>query len=604
MKKLLSGNEAIARGAYESGVVVAVAYPGTPSTEILENMVQYQEISSEWAPNEKVALDVAIGGAYAGARSMAVMKHVGLNVAADSFFYASMTGMEAGLVLVNADDPAMHSSQNEQDNRRYCKFARVPCLEPSDSQEAKQMVGVALTISEQFDTPVVLRITTRIAHSHTLVELGERQAALNNGPREYHIDRAKYVMVPGNARRRHPVIEERVERLASFAETFPYNRCEMGDLKLGIVTNGIAYQYVREVFPSASVLRLGMTYPLPRGLIREFAEKVERLIVVEELDPFIEEEIRLMGIPVEGKSIFPIVGEFSVSVVRDCAIRAGLLEPDAAPSLIEVQDLPPLPMRPPLLCPGCPHRGVFAITKKLKLVVNGDIGCYTLGFLPPLSALHTCGCMGASIGVAHGVNKVGIQQKNVAVIGDSTFFHTGMPALLNVAYNKSNTVTLILDNRTTAMTGHQENPATGRTLAGEPTFRVDFETLARALGIEHVYLVDPYDLSETEKAIRAALSVDGPAVVIAERACALLPEARKEWLALEINPERCNGCGLCFMVGCPAVIQSEATDAKSGRHLAEIDPLLCTGCDICAQVCARGAITRRSEIIARLEVTS
>ncbi len=604
MKKLLSGNEAIARGAYESGVVIAAAYPGTPSTEILENIVQYPEIASEWAPNEKVALDVAIGAAYAGARSMAVMKHVGLNVAADSFFYASMTGMEAGLVLVSADDPAMHSSQNEQDNRRYCKFARVPCLEPSDSQEAKEMVGVALAISEQFDTPVVLRITTRIAHSHTLVELAERQASLEEGQREYHIDRAKYVMVPGNARRRHPVIEERVGRLAAFAETFPYNRLEMGDSSLGIITNGIAYQYVREVFPTASVLRLGMTYPLPQDLIQEFAGKVERLIVVEELDPFIEEEIRLMGIPVEGKSIFPLVGEFSTSVVRDCAVGAGLLEPETVDHPVEVQGLPPLPMRPPLLCPGCPHRGVFAVTKKLKLVVNGDIGCYTLGFLPPLSALHTCGCMGASIGVAHGVNKVGIRQKNVAVIGDSTFFHTGMPALLNVAYNKSDTVTIILDNRTTAMTGHQENPATGKTLAGDPTFRVDFKALVHTLGIEHAYLVDPYDLKETEQALREALAVDGPAVVIAERACALLPEARKEWLALEINPERCNGCGLCFMVGCPAVVQSEATDAKSGRHLAEIDPLLCTGCDICAQVCARGAITRRSEIIARLEVAA
>jgi indolepyruvate ferredoxin oxidoreductase alpha subunit len=328
---------------------------------------------------------------------------------------------------------------------------------------------------------------------------------------------------------------------------------------------------------------------------------VDRLIVIEELDPFIEEEIRLMGLQVEGKSIFPITGEFSPSTVRTSAIQAGLLPPESAVVTPEVKDMPPLPMRPPLLCPGCPHRGVFAITKKLKLVVNGDIGCYTLGFLPPLSALDTCGCMGASIGVAHGASKVGIKQKNVAVLGDSTFFHTGMPALLNVAYNRGDTVTVILDNRTTAMTGHQENPATGKTLAGEPTHRVDFSALAHAMGIEHTYLVDPYDLKQTETALRDALAAEGPAVVIAERACALLPEARREWIALEVDPEPCNGCGLCFMVGCPAILRSDEIDKKTGRHLAEIDPLLCTGCNICAQVCARGAIISRTEIIARLE---
>jgi len=601
VKKLLSGNEAIARGAYESGVVLASAYPGTPSTEILETIVQFKEIKSEWAPNEKVALDVAIGGAYAGARSMAVMKHVGLNVAADSFFYASMTGTEAGLLLVCADDPGMHSSQNEQDNRRYCKFARVPCLEPTDSQEAKDLVGVALEISEEFDTPVMLRITTRIAHSHTLVELGDR-VDQNDDPYDYRVDRVKYVMVPGNARRRHPIIEYRVEEIANYAETFPYNKIEMGDKTLGIITNGIAYQYVREVFPNASILCLGMTYPLPANMIRDFAERVDRLVVVEELDPFIEEEIRLLGIPVEGKNIFPSIGELSPSTVRKFAVDAGLLSNDAQADVAELGDMPPLPLRPPLLCPGCPHRGVFAVTNKLKLVVNGDIGCYTLGFLPPLSALHTCGCMGASIGVAHGANKVGLKQKNVAVLGDSTFFHTGMPALLNVAYNKSDTVTIILDNRTTAMTGHQENPATGKNLAGEKTLRVDFQLLAKSMGIEHTYLVDPYDLKQTELAIREALKVNGPAVIVAERECALLPEARKEWLALEVKPEACNGCGLCFMIGCPAIVQSDEVDPKTGRQLAEIDPLLCTGCNICAQVCARGAIYTRNEIIAKIEV--
>ncbi len=594
MQKLYSGNEAIARGAYESGVKLASAYPGTPSTEILETMVQYSEIISEWAPNEKVALDVAIGGAYAGVRSIAVMKHVGLNVAADAFFYVSMTGIEGGLVIVNADDPDMHSSQNEQDNRRYAKFARVPCLEPSDSQEAKDMVGAAFEISERFDTPVLLRITTRIAHSHTLIELGERPAeADDDTPLTYRIDRTKYVMVPGNARKRHPIIEERIKELSQFAEDFAYNLVEMGSAELGIVTNGITYQYAQEVFPRASFLRLGMTYPLPPALIRDFAAKVDRLVVIEELDPFLEEEIRLMGIPVEGKSIFPIVGELDAGVVRDCATQAGLHPPSPTAS---PPPIPPLPMRPPLLCPGCPHRGVFHITNKLKVVVNGDIGCYTLGFLPPLSALHTCGCMGASIGVAHGANKAGAKQKNVAVIGDSTFFHTGMPALLNTAYNKSDTVTIILDNRTTAMTGHQENPATGFTLSGKPTFEVDFEALSRALGIEHVSTVDAYDLEEVETALRAALDVDGPAVVIAKRACALLPVARKDWMPIEINPEQCNGCGLCFKIGCPAIVRSEEKDAKTDRFLAEIDPLLCTGCEICAQVCPRDAIYFRDEM--------
>ncbi len=602
MKALLSGNEAMARGAYEYGVVLASAYPGTPSTEILENIARYDEIISEWAPNEKVALDVAIGGAYAGARTMAVMKHVGLNVAADAFFYVSMTGTEAGLVIVCADDPAMHSSQNEQDNRRYCKFARVPCLEPSDSQEAKDLVGVALQISEQFDTPVLLRTTTRIAHSHTMVELGERPQDRRHEPLEYRVDLAKYVMVPGNARRRHPVIEDRIEKLTEFAEAFPYNRVEMGNRALGIVTNGVAYQYAKEVFPEASFLRLGMTFPLPRRLVQDFADSVERLIVVEELDPFIEEEIRLMGIPVEGKSIFPITGELDPTVVRESAICAGLLPPSAAVDVKPLKDALPLPMRPPLLCPGCTHRGVFAVTKKLKLVVNGDIGCYTLGFLPPLSALHTCGCMGASIGVAHGASKVGIKQKNVAVLGDSTFFHTGIPALLNVAYNKGDTVTVILDNRTTAMTGHQENPGTGRTLDGEPTYAVDFEDLARSLGVEHVYIVDPYDLKQVETALRASLEAQGPAVVVAQRACALLPEVRREWMAIEVDSERCNGCGLCFRIACPAIVASDQADPKTGRALAWIDPLLCTGCEICAQVCARGAILTREAVVDKEEV--
>ncbi len=595
MKKLLSGNEAIARGAWESGVQVAAAYPGTPSTEILETLAPLPGVYAEWCPNEKVALDVAIGAAYAGARAMAVMKHVGLNVAADAFFYASMTGMEAPLVIVSADDPAMHSSQNEQDNRRYAKFARVPCLEPSDSQEAKDLVGAALSISEEFDTPVMLRPTTRLAHSYTLVELGEREVEEKPAPLPYRVDTRKYVMVPDNARRRHPVIEERIVKLARFAETFPYNRMEMGDRSLGIVTCGVAYQYAKEVFKDASILKLGMTYPLPKGMIQDFAAQVDRLIVLEELDPFIEEEIRLIGVEVEGKNIFPICGEFNPQVVRDSAVQAGLLDESARVEVKEPEK-GPLPPRPPILCPGCPHRGVFYVTKKLKLVVNGDIGCYTLGFLPPQAAVHTCGCMGASIGVAHGANKAGVKGRNVAAIGDSTFFHTGMPALLNTVYNQGNTITIILDNRTTAMTGHQDNPGTGRTLRGEKTMAVKFEGLARAMGIEEVHTVDPYDLKEVEEALRACLAQDGPAVIVAHRECALLPEVRRQWTPLRVDAERCNGCGLCFQVGCPALIKSQEPDEKTGRPKAWIDPLLCTGCEICAQVCARKAILFRAQL--------
>lgn len=605
VKRFLSGNEAVAWGAWESGVRVAAAYPGTPSTEILETLAPMPNVYAEWCPNEKVALDVAVGAAYAGSRAMAVMKHVGLNVAADSFFYASMTGMQAGLVIVNADDPFMHSSQNEQDNRRYCKFARVPCLEPSDSQEARDLVGVALELSEQFDTPVMLRLTTRLSHSSAVVEVQGTRAPERAQAPTYHLDATKYVMVPGNARRRHPVIEERIAKLAEYAETFSFNRMELKDTSLGIVTNGVAYQYAREVFPEASILRLGMTYPVPQELLREFATRVKRLVVIEELDPFLEEEIRLLGIPVEGqvpataggrgKSIFPICGELDQQIVRESAIQAGLLPASARVPVVKPEK-GPLPPRPPILCPGCPHRGVFYTTNKLKLVVNGDIGCYTLGFLPPLGAPHTCGCMGASIGVAHGVSKAGIAERNVAVLGDSTFFHTGMPALLNVAWNRGNTVTLILDNRTTAMTGHQENPGTGHTLQGAETVQVELEALARALGIQRVHTVDSYNLKQVEAALQDCLDANEPSVVIAQRECALMPEARKRWMPLRVDEERCNGCGLCFRVGCPAVVKSDALDPKTGKPKARLDALLCTGCEICAQVCARKAILTRAQL--------
>jgi len=607
VKQFLSGNEAVAWGAWESGVRVAAAYPGTPSTEILETFARMPNVYAEWCPNEKVAMDVAVGAAYAGSRSMAVMKHVGLNVAADSFFYAAMTGMEAGLVIVNADDPFMHSSQNEQDNRRYCKFARVPCLEPTDSQEAHDLVAVAFDISEKFDTPVMLRLTTRISHSSTIVQLQAARPPERTEPPPYRIDTAKYVMVPGNARRRHPVIEDRIARLSEFAETFAHNHLELQDHALGIVANGVAYQYAREVFPEASFLKLGMTYPLPSRMVREFASQVKRLIVIEELDPFIEEEIRLLGITVEGKlspaeggtagGIFPICGEFDQQIVRESAIKAGLL-PESARAPVAHPETGVLPPRPPILCAGCPHRGVFYVTNKLKLVVNGDIGCYTLAFLPPLGAPHTCGCMGASIGVAHGVSKAGIQERNVAVLGDSTFFHTGIPALLNVAYNRGNLVTIILDNRVTAMTGHQDNPGTGRTLQGCETVRVEFEPLARSMGFRRVHTVDSYNLQQVEAALKDCLEANEPAVIIARRECALMPEARQRWMPLRVDEERCNGCGLCFGVGCPAVVKSDAVDAKSGRLKARLDPLLCTGCEICAQVCTRKAILTRAQLTA------
>jgi indolepyruvate ferredoxin oxidoreductase alpha subunit len=622
MKRLLSGNEAVARGAWEADVEVASAYPGTPSTEILENFARYPNVYAEWAPNEKVAVDVAVGAAYAGRRALAAMKHVGVNVAADSVFYASMTGVEAGLVIVTADDPAMHSSQNEQDNRRYAKFARIPCLEPSDSQEAKDLVGEALALSEQFDTPVFLRLTTRLCHSSTPVDLEGGDWKLDDGaqsgdgttsslalqhptsdirhPTTFPRNPAKYVMIPANARKKHPVIEERIRRVAEFAETFAFNRIEWGDLdspegRLGVVTCGVAYQYVKEVFPRASVLHLGLTYPLPSGLIHDFSAQVDRLIVVEELDPFLEEEIKLMGLACEGKSIFPIFGEFDPRVVRESAIAAGLLPASARVPVAEL-DSPEVPPRPPVLCPGCPHRAVFHVLNKRKVPVTGDIGCYTLGLLPPLSAIHTCGCMGAGIGQAHGADKAGIGERMVAVIGDSTFFHTGLPALVNVAYNRSNVITIILDNRITGMTGHQQNPGTGHTLQMQETPAIELEPLVRALGIERVKTVPAFDVKALDETLKEFLKADGPSVLIARDECALLPTARQRWLPLRVVADKCNGCTMCFRIGCPAILKSDELDEKTQRPKALIDSLLCTGCEVCAQVCPRDAILFRAQV--------
>lgn len=611
MKRLLSGNEAIARGAWEAGAVVGAGYPGTPSTEILENFALYPKVYAEWSPNEKVALDAAIGAAYAGQRSFSTMKHVGLNVAADALFYAAMTGIEAGLVIISADDPSMHSSQNEQDNRQFAKFARIPCLDPSDSQNAHDLMIAAFDISEQFDTPVMLRPTTRVCHTTSPVELGEER----QHPRtqeKYPRNPAKYVMIPANARKRHLVIETRIRDLSEFAETFAYNTVEIGSKELGIITSGIAYQHAREVFPEASILKLGMVYPLPPKLIQNFAGQVGRLIVLEELDPFVEDQVRLMGVNLYGpanlapaaerypfsKTIFSIAGELDPSSVRQSATAAGLL-PDDIPlgSQRETSQVVNLPVRPPVLCPGCPHRSTFYVLSKLGLPVNGDIGCYSLGVAPPLNKIDTCGCMGASIGVAHGAAIAGDNERHIAVIGDSTFFHTGLPALLNVAYNKSNVITIIMDNRVTGMTGHQENPGTGKTLQQQEAPKIEIEPLVRALGIQKVLTVEAYDVDAIEKTLKQWLKEDEPAVLITLEECALLPSARARWLPLEVIQEKCNGCTVCFRIGCPAILKSEELDPKYHRPLAKIDPLLCTGCEICAQVCPRDAILFREQML-------
>ena len=593
MKELMSGNEGIARGAYEYGVRLASAYPGTPSTEILELIGQkYRQIKAGWAPNEKVAVEVAAGAAYGGSRAMAVMKHVGLNVAADPFMTLSYTGVNGGLVLVVCDDPEMHSSQNEQDTRNFAKFGKVPCLEPSDSQEAKDLIGAALSISEEFDTPVILRSSTRVSHSMSLVELKERV----EGPKELGLkkDPMKFVMLPAMARRRHPIVEQRLKDVAAFAETFPFNQVIMGDDSLGIISAGVAYQYAREVMPSASFLKLGMVWPLPEKMIRDFASRVKRLVIIEELDPFIEEAVRLMGIKVEGKELTGLCGELSPEKV-EIALTGKSTAKGIGP--IEME----LPLRPPNMCPGCPHRATFSALKKRKVYVAGDIGCYTLGALPPVGMLDHCLCMGAGIGIASGLDRsLGelAKGKAVAVIGDSTFFHSGMTPLLELAYNGGSTTVVIMDNRTTAMTGAQQHPGTGFTLRKDPTITADMTKLAEAFGFKRIRVVNPYEVKETDKVIGEELEANEPSVIIARAPCALLKTDRiLPDKPLKIDADMCKGCKTCINTGCPAlefVKIDEPAEGEKRKGFSRINEALCVGCRTCQEVCKFNCIEEAS----------
>ena len=582
MKAFLSGNQAVARGAYEGGCHVATAYPGTPSTEILENIAQYKEIHSEWCTNEKVALEVASGASFGGARALTAMKHVGLNVAADPLFSLSYIGATGGLVIVSADDPGMHSSQNEQDNRNYAKFAKIPLLEPSDSQEAKDLTILAFKISEEFDTPVLLRLTTRISHSSGIVELGEREEV---PVKAYEKDIKKRIILPAHARKRHPVVEERLLKLKEYSNTFPYNRIEEGDRSIGIISDSVSYQYAKEVFPDATILKLTMTWPMPDELIRKFASMVDKIYVIEENDPFIEEYVRLMGIDVVGKEKIPLCGELNPYIV---GVSLGKYEEK------KTMDKSELPPRPPGLCPGCPHTGVFNVIRKLKLIATGDIGCYTLGALPPLNALDTCVEMGASIGNAYGIQLAMKDDKKrkkvVGVIGDSTFFHSGVTGLMNIFYNRGITTIIILDNRTTAMTGHQGHPGTGKTLMGEPGNEIKIESLVKGMGIEHVYTVNPYNLEEITEVLKREIQREEPSVIVAKAPCALLPEVRKApKKPFTVIADKCTGCKVCLKVGCPAI------SFDKEKNIAIIDKFYCTGCTLCTQVCPFDAIVREEE---------
>lgn len=605
MIKLLSGNEALALGAYHAGVRVAAAYPGTPSTEILEYLASLGDIYAEWSTNEKVAMEVALGASYAGVRSLASMKQVGLNVASDPFMAASTTGVNAGMVVICADDPGIHSSQCEQDNRHYAKLAKVPMLEPTDSQEAYELMVYAFDISEKFDTPVMVRTTTRISHSKSVVKVNRGRVAPGRQP-GFQRDVQKYVMLPVYARLRRPLMEERLVKLAAYAETFPLNKVLWGERRLGVVASGIAYQYAREVFPRASFLKLSMTYPLPRNLLRHFAAQVDRMIVIEELDPFLQENIQVMGIEVAGKEFIPRVGELNQDIIEEASRNAGLLPQSTPRQMVGIA--PELPRRPPLLCPGCPHTGMFfvlsSIGKRSKLlssggkarddsnlIITGDIGCYTLGAYPPLYVLDTTACMGAGIGQALGMEKAGVRNKVVAVIGDSTFLHAGITGLVNAVYNEGQITVIILDNRTTAMTGHQDHPGTGISAQGKETTAVELEPLVRGLGVSDVRVVDAFNMKALRASVRRALGNPELSVIIVRGACSVRLPTRSGLRA--IDTEKCNQCGVCLRLGCPA-IQSE-----NGQ--VYIDTALCVGnaCTICQQLCSPQAIGLQSEIMAK-----
>ncbi len=568
MKEIMLGNKALARGLYEAGVCVASSYPGTPSTETTEEAAKYDEIYCEWAPNEKVALETAFGASLAGKRSYCAMKHVGLNVAADPLFTIAYTGVNAGLVINEADDPGMHSSQNEQDSRHYAIAAKIPMLEPSDSQEALDFAKRAYEISEQFDTPVLLKMCTRVAHSQSIVELHDR---VELPVKTYEKNPSKYIMTPANAKRRHPFVEERTKKLIEYAETCDLNRVEMADTKIGIITSSTSYQYVKEVYgDSVSVLKIGLINPLPVKLIKDFAAKVEKLVVIEELDPIIETHCKVLGLTVTGKDVFPMIDEFSQGLI---ASKMGLEEKTHCTPIEN------LPVRPPVMCAGCPHRGMYYALSKNKITVLGDIGCYTLGSAQPLNAVDTTECMGASVSSIHGFNKAlgkESEGRTVAVIGDSTFMHSGMTGLANIAYNQTNSTVLILDNSITGMTGHQQNPTTGYNIKGDPAGKINLEALCRAMGIENVRVVDPYNISECETAVKEELAKEAPSVIISRRPCALLKQVKHN-PPIKVNTDKCKSCKSCMKIGCPAI------SMKNGK--AHVDPTLCVGCNVCTQLC-------------------
>jgi len=584
LKKIMTGNEAIARGAYEAGCKVAAAYPGTPSTEILENIATYKEIYSQWSVNEKVALEVAGGAAIAGARALCAMKHVGLNVAADPLFTLAYTGTNGGLVVVTADDPGLHSSQNEQDNRYYALHAKVPMLEPSDSQECLDYIKYAFQLSEEYDIPVLFRVTTRVCHSKSLVSLGPPQDV---GIKEYKKDVKKYCMIPGFAKFRHPVLEEKLKKLQELSNQSPLNQIIWGDKRVGIITSGISYQHAREVMgDNASYLKIGMSFPLPEKLIREFAQSVESLYVIEENDPYIETFVKSLGISCIGKDAFPICGELNPEIVQK------VLAPEKPRKSYNVDV--EVPARPPVLCAGCPHRGVFyALSKYKDAAITGDIGCYSLGILPPLNATDTLICMGAGISAGIGFEKAFMQgekgTKVFGVIGDSTFFHSGITSLIDAVYNRSKLAIVILDNRTTAMTGHQENPGTGKTLDCDAAPVIDIKEIVKAVGVklDNIRVIDPYDLVQTQEAVKDAYEAEEPFVIIAKRPCALLKEVQRQRANQKctINHEKCTKCKLCLRLGCPAI------SFKDG--VMTIDEAACNGCTLCMQVCRFAAIERK-----------